>query len=153
MNTTSDINSRLKAVSKRNKPETSNFLTSFLGICIFLLSIFMVFAITVKKKENKVVAAAAAAVATVNPVDQEWMDKTDQKIDEINTKLSTWSNRVWLMSVAHNENVNLDRQIQSKQRIADPGYLIVTENWKLNRAPVTMKMTEEQQKKLVEMSK
>jgi hypothetical protein len=114
----------------------------------------MLFAINFKKKENKankVEVVTASAEAKI-PANQEWMDKTDQKIDEINSKLSTWSNRVWLMSVVHNENVNLDRQIQSKQRIADPGYLIVTENWKLNRAPVTMKMTEEQKAKLVEMS-
>ena len=141
--------------TNKNRPETTNFMTSFLGICVLLLSIFMLFAINFKKKENeaKKVEVVTASEKVNIPDNQEWMDKTDQKIDEINSKLSTWSNRVWLMSVVHNENVNLDRQIQSKQRIADPGYLIVTENWKLNRAPVTMKMTEEQKAKLVEMSK
>jgi hypothetical protein len=153
MNTTSDANSNVKATIKRKKPEASNFLTSFLGICILLLSVFMFFAINIKDKENKAVVAVPTAVKSNVAENKEWMDKTEQKIDEINSKLSTWSNRIWLMSIAHNENVYLNKKLQSKQGIADPGYIVLSEDWKLNKAPVTMRMTEEQQKKLVETIK
>ena len=73
-----------------------------------------------------------------------WMDQTDKKLSAIDEQYSTLNHRMWLFTVAHNENVNLTRRLQVTQGIADPGYIVFDSEWKLNKKPITMKMTQEQ---------
>lgn len=136
-------------------------LTTFLGICVIMLSVGTVWAIFQKNMASKKIAAAGdkpAVIQQVSPLIGNNNDvsndiaEQNKKLEDLTKRMETWSNRTWLLGVAHNENMNLTRKVQQKQGVGDPGFLVFDENWKLNRVPTTMEMTEDQKRKLIETS-
>jgi hypothetical protein len=89
-------------------------------------------------------------VVTQSPV---FANKTDvdagfarlnDKIDKLSERCEVWGTRVWLLGLAHNENINI-QQRQDYQRfgVADSGYIFFDENWRLNRMPRSLQLSEE----------
>jgi hypothetical protein len=133
--------------------EKKSFMTTFLGVCILLLSVATVWAMVRKNVDKIIPANTIAQTTTVSELPQGKPELTSQKLDDLTKKMEIWANRTWLLGVVHNENMNLTRQMQQAQGIKDPGYVVLDDNWKLNRVPSTMQMTEEQKQKLVRDSK
>lgn len=168
-----EIRSRIKMAAANNQEiippnitskKANSGLTNFLGLCVILLSFASVWAIIQKNMSSKTQAVAtqmnplSSTEASITSQDNFKQDlnssvlATNAKIEELAKKMEVWSNRTWLLGVAHNENMNLTRKIQQKQGVNDPGYIVFDENWKLNKVPTTMEMSEDQKRKLVETS-
>lgn len=163
-----EIRSRIKMAANNQEiipPKKPNSgLTNFLALCVILLSAASVWAIIQKNMlaKNQAVAtqmntlnSTEVSIASQDKSKQDLNSSllaTNAKIEELAKKMEVWSNRTWLLGVAHNENMNLTRKIQQKQGINDPGYIVFDENWKLNKVPTTMEMTEDQKSKLVKTS-
>jgi|688.fasta_scaffold12037_6 hypothetical protein len=131
--------------------EKANKLFKLLAFCIILLSAASVW-IILKKKPN----ASRQNIETLNQNKTknfaESTAENNEKIKEISKKLDTWANRIWLLGIAHNENINLTKKIQQKQGIQDPGFIVFDHEWKLNRMPSTMEMSEDQKDKLINVN-
>lgn len=143
-------------IEVRNK----NFMTFFLGICILVLSAATAWAILHKKTDN--IVEKSPVIANVDsssisspfklenqPIVNEKLkdnhiNEIDQKLNDLNNKMEIWAKRTWLLGVSHNENVNLNRQLQAVQGFQDPGYIVFDESWNFNRIPSTLQLTEEQ---------
>jgi hypothetical protein len=168
----------LVATSAPSEKPKMRSMTSFLIICSLLLSAATFWALFRKKIDHVIAVEPQVIVSKTNsapkenepeklsspiaevPPPEKFRDKkyesvnqkledNNQKIDELNKKLEVWANRTWLLSVAHNENMNLIHQLQQKQGFRDPGFIVIEENWKLNRLPCTMQMTQEQRQKML----
>jgi cell division protein FtsL len=174
MNTNTDfIRERIKAAANKKQnvvkiqsvPVSENkngsSLTTFLGICVIMLSVGTVWAIFQKNMASKTIATTVSPTnvqSQVSPLISNNNDlsndiaEQNKKLEDLTKRMETWSNRTWLLGVAHNENMNLTRKIQQRQNVGDPGYIVFDENWKLNRVPTTMEMTEDQKRKLIQTS-
>lgn len=155
----------LRMQSQPKKSTANNVAVIFLSFCIVGLSIASFWAVTTNggrsplfadnSKTNKqivkhYVKEPEKKSTPLPQVDQDkikmesWMSDADKKLAKLDEQFSMINHRMWLFTIAHNENVNLTRQVQNRQMVPDPGYIVFDANWKLNKKPVTMKMTQEQ---------
>jgi hypothetical protein len=72
----------------------------------------------------------------------------NKRLDDQDKRLAAWSHRLWLMGVAHNENVNIQIMEAQKRGQSDPGYIYFDTNWKLSRMPRTIEMDEKSKQDL-----
>ena len=77
----------------------------------------------------------------------------DRKISQLNKKIDDVDHRAWLIAVANNENAVISREIAStmgedQARMAQK-YLIFNEEWKLNKMPEFIELTQEQRRLLL----
>lgn len=151
------------------KSENSSFvkfLPAFLGTFIVLLTVATVGLLAAKRSGGKEIAQKTPNqpifIEKHQPVDtsgfltkeeaDRYMTNKDcevmvsgvqERLDSLEHRMDVWQHRVWLLSLAHNENTNL-----VKQKFGDAGYITFSGDWKLNRMPQTMKLTEEQKTQL-----
>lgn len=103
---------------------------------------------TVPAVAQKAQVSAPPSFATKAELD-EAMAKVNDRLDKSTTRMDLWSHRIWLLAVANNENVAL----RKKQEAQYPGvvenrYIFFDENWKINRFPDSMELTEKQKQDL-----
>lgn len=140
-----------------------SFGTIFLGVCILMMSIVSIWAVLKKSghlpvsNQSHFEVQVTPPVLPQPPVPQPDVHNAlvqfDQRLSTVEKNQHVWAFRSWLMGLAINENVNLTRRIQDRQGIADPGYIVFDEQWKINRKPSTLKLTDEQKERLNEAVK
>lgn len=74
------------------------------------------------------------------------MAQVQDRIDSIEQKMDVWNHRAWLLALAVNENANISQCIDNRYHRCHPhsGYIVFDQNWKINRYPRTMNLTEQQ---------
>ena len=141
-----------KVVHKRGV----NFMTLFLGTVIFFMSIATFYAATAAPSRR----IAQRPQQRPTPVDtrpvidsglQTWMDQVDRRIYKMEKSLAQWNHRVWLLAIAQNENASINMQVDRDFHNGRHShkYIKFDHNWKMNRAPDTMRLTEEQKRNMV----
>ena len=77
-----------------------------------------------------------------------WMEQADSKLDAINKCIETLYKRTWLMAAALSENANLNYNMDRKYHPHyQPTYIYLDENWKINKIPETMELTDEERER------
>lgn len=136
--------------------EKKSLITTFLGVCILLMSLATIFSIFGMGGSNPAKAATTPVIQKVVPAKTyadskemySWISKTNNQLFDLERKLDAWAERTWLLQVALNENTMLNRCVESRQGIPDPGYIVFDRNSKMNRMPKTMSMTPDQKAKI-----
>lgn len=149
------VPSKVAVQPKPAEKKGGNLLTPILGFFILLMSVMTIGGM-IWKNQNKIgktETPVAERIVVDRPVDPAYATKADldaamasldRKVSGMDEKLAAWSHRVWLMGVAHNENVNL----KISQDKYDPGYIYFDENWKLSHMPKTFEMSDDMRQKL-----
>ena len=96
---------------------------------------------------NNIIPASKADLEAVLANINARMEKSDKRIDVL-------FNRTWLLGLANNENAAI-QQANDLQRfgIANSGYIVFDENWKINKTPNSMQLDEKQKEDLLSQSK
>jgi hypothetical protein len=135
--------------------------TTFLGICILLLSVATFWVASNRKGRESAIMHPGPSQPTeriivqkeptVNPAYatkadvEELFSKLNDRLDKADKRMDVWQHRIWLLGVAHNENVNIRQKMDFQYTgVRDSGYIVFDENWKLNRLPSTMQMDDKQ---------
>ena len=119
--------------------ERSSFLAVFLSVCILLVSLASIAAMFILMQDNNLSKEDTVMAEEESPADNSW----GLKIDLLEKRLVANEYRIWILSLANNENANISSKYhRGSQNIT------IDENWKLNRIPTTMGLTEEQKKYL-----
>jgi len=125
--------------------ERSKFLTHFLITCIFLVSVATVFGLfwqSVEKPVEKYMTQTEA---------ESLISSVEGRVDDIESSFKIWNNRVWLLGIAHNENVAMMKTLTRKYHPGDPSdYILFERDWKLNRMPRSLSIEEQDKNKLKE---
>jgi hypothetical protein len=138
--------------------EKSSFVGAFLVTCILLLAIATV-PVMYFKGQQKTVAVVDPAVESAEPVDapiperegrqDRWNDALRSRLADVEGDTKKQQHRLWLLVLAHNENANLNKQMESRHHnVEDRGYITFDENWHFNKLPETMTLTPEQLEKI-----
>lgn len=173
-NTAQEIRSRIlqakpTQVRQQATPQPSratggtSMITALLGLLILVLSVATVGTLMFKKRPQAqpVVVAdrgtpekAQPPVVMENPAYAKAADvnqrfaELEKKMAAQDQKMAVWTHRVWLLGVAHNENVNISTVTSQQRGYGDPGYIYFDSDWKLSRMPKTMQMDEKQRQDL-----
>lgn len=120
--------------------QKSSFLPKFLGLCIGLMFLGTMFLVVGKRWSPKVIKSAPVAVAQAPDYwtkgeAQGWTTSMDERVANLEKTVKLWNYRAWLLSLAHNENANIAKDGKD--------YITFDHDWKMNRAPRTMTLTEE----------
>jgi hypothetical protein len=150
-------------VLKLEPKEKKGFLTLFLGCCILVLSVAIFVAMATKGRMAEAMVGSVesaeriviekepiqnSAYATKAEVERGFTD-LNKRLDDINKIIAVWSHRVWLLGVAHNENVNIKQRMDHQYTgVLDSGYIVFDENWKLNRMPQTLQFSDDQKEEI-----
>lgn len=119
-----------------------------IGVVCFI-SIIMCSVIAYKARHSKAehVKVSSLSFDQIKPI----FDSTNERIDDLTKRIDLLSNRQWLLGLAHNENTTINSAIGSR---TDPElvkkYMILNEDWKLNKAPEFLKMSDEDRKRLAD---
>lgn len=160
---------------KKDNSGNSNMTTALLGVCILLMSAVTFWGLynniprseplpqfsgdrTPHQKTQPVqpvqpppnYATKADVEAAVEKMARQ-LDKVNERLDKNDKTMATWGQRVWMLVLAHNENVFL-RQRQEGTMAGCNNYIVFDQNWKMNRMPSTMQMSDEQRKKLEKLN-
>jgi hypothetical protein len=150
-------------VLKLEPKEKKGFLTLFLGCCILVLSVATLVAMATKGRMAEAMVGLVEpaehiiiekepiknpAYATKTDVERGFID-LNKRLDDMNKIIAVWSHRVWLLGVAHNENVNIKQRMDYQYNcVRDSGYIVFDENWKLNRMPQTLQFSDDQKEEI-----
>lgn len=126
---------------KISKSKMSGF-TLFLSFCIIFMSI-VIFASVYAQKSDVFIEPKESPNINISDRTSDYLTVLDGKniqkqIDDIQETVSLWSHRNWLMSLALNENANIINKYHSD------GYITFNSEWKMNRVPTTMDISEEE---------
>ena len=124
------------------KPK-NNLLTKMLCACVLIMSVATVALVYTKKLEPKVVVQERPNVITTRSEAPGMLLDANRKIDKLQNDLNFYIERIWLLGVAHNENVRLAQQMGC---CAPGSFIYFDEKWKLNKMPSGL--TEEQKKEI-----
>lgn len=132
--------------------KSQGFLNKFLGSCIVILTMATIgmiiyrnynkeYTVTSYPREIREERPSTQRPIIVPPLpDRSGMSELNQRIDKLEVMMKEWTRRIWLLSLAHNENVNMARQ----HGACAPNYYIFFEpDWKLNRFPNSLQVPEE----------
>lgn len=135
----------------------SKFVTAFLGSVIVLLMMTTTwFAFSKFNTEGDYNPVVIVPDNRCHPkVETEYLTKhqaetmmvqVQDRIDNIEQKMEMWNHRAWLLALAVNENANISQCIDNRYHRCHPhnGYIVFDQNWKINRYPHTMNLTEQQ---------
>ena len=129
-----------------------NFNTSILAIAILFLALSTLTVFVVKKQSSvvnksekapeKVIERIKEHVAPANMATKqdvaELGHKLNERMDKAEKRITTWGNRVWLLGIAHNENINIMRADEFKRHGTQADYIVFDGQWKINHLPNTM---------------
>jgi hypothetical protein len=145
----------------------SSFATKFLAVAIFGLFLLMAFLLFSKHmgvdllaqwRSNESVARQMQPVQSIQPAPIIRESKYDDsaiiaRLGEIERKQEVWYHRIWLLALAHNENANLSQFIDRRYHPnSTERYITFDNQWRFNKIPSTIGLTEEQKRNL-EISK
>lgn len=152
MTTSQEIRQRILALDTTDQnlaPEleeykvlkNNNLMPAVLGLCILILSIATFGAILLKRHPSEVLppnhnVTSRTDVETI-------FEKVDQKINQIDKRVDVLSNRIWLLGIAHNENINLIAKHEWERFGVNSNYIVFDEKWNLSRMPETMPLSDE----------
>lgn len=123
----------------------NNFLSKFLGSSLLIMTIATLYLLMNKNYVKQ-------PVITMKPVDNvQYQQSSGQpttrstvgginsRLEKLENEMKIYNHRVWLLGVAHNENVNIAKQ---QGACAPQSLIYFNDQWKLNRMPLTMTMSE-----------
>lgn len=130
-----------------------------MGVVVFM-AIITFGAMYFKGVKPKVAAPGSSAVVTDSKADapaqptgyasREDVEKAfggvNKKVDDLAKAVEQLSHRTWLLAVAHNENVSITQKNECAAYGRFTDYIVFDANWKLNRQPTLIQMTDEQRK-------
>lgn len=137
--------------------EKNNFIASFLTICILLVSVATLATVIILKMDpdQRVnIVPAKPVQEVVRPTESKDDAKrliaaSNEKISALEKRMGVNEHRLWILTLAHNENAVLCDQMDKKfHQTGDPGFISINADWKLNRTPKTMQLTEDQKRYL-----
>lgn len=154
----------IAAQSILTEKEKSTFLQKFLVVCIvfmtlatlcFVVAKFMGYDVRQLMNGSDIVANKIEVSQTnQQPVYikkdeiKNWAIKVNSRLDAIEKSDAIWNHRLWLLSIAYNENANIAKSMDKKYFNVDNRFMTVNENWKIDRIPETMITTPEQKQML-----
>ena len=156
-------------VPQKPAPKRKGFLPAFLGGCIVLMTIATIGLMATKNADQRIARAGTPVVrqpiymqpgASVDTSQfltneqagrfltttegEKMVSTVQERLDNLESRMDTWSHRTWLLGIAVNENANLAK------RYHNAGYITFDSDWKLSSMPTTMKLSEETKAKLRE---
>jgi hypothetical protein len=155
MNYDSDIAKKIKLNFYKKQNNNDKKITYFLIFFIIVFSLFNFWLFSGKYILNNFFVDNKPK-EEINQIDLEKNELNNQivvanqKIDELNQKIEMLSEKIWILSLVSNENTSLVCKINQRQGYQNPGYIFIKENWKLNKIPSTIKLTQEQKDKIVD---
>lgn len=140
------VAANLKKAAEGEKENKSNNTTRATLAAVILLMSFVTIAFFVYRQK-------VAPVNTQKPVVIERIHDNGhvdlkKKVEDLDKKVSNCLHKIWLLNVAHNENVNLTTVINQQHGWEDPELIYFEANGKLNRLPKTMGVDESVKKDL-----
>lgn len=152
-----NISSRVQEIVKKqsfvappmiSRISFSKINTPILAVVILFLALstLTVFVVkkqtTVAKKPDHIIERIKEHVVPANMATKEDLaeldDRLNGRMDKAEKRIGTWGNRVWLLGIAHNENVNLMRSAEQKRYGTHSDYIVFDGDWKINHMPNTM---------------
>jgi len=135
--------------------ERSKFLTNFLVSCIFLVSVATVFGLLYKidwKSTKNPDQPVEKPIEYMTQTEAESLiSSVESRVDDIESSFKNLSNRVWLLVIAHNENIEMMKTLDRKYHPNEPSdYIVFERDWKLNRMPRSIGLEEKDKNKLKE---
>lgn len=137
----------------------SKFVTAFLGSAIALLmlaTMLLAYSKFNDRNENGPIITnnhreeVKPDYITKNDAD-EMMVQVQSRIDELKHQMQIWNHREWLLALAVNENANISQSIDNRYHRHSPhhGYITFDRSWNINRIPKTMRLSEEEKRKIL----
>jgi hypothetical protein len=147
-----------QSVLPKKPVEKRAFVTTFLGCCILLMTFATLAGMFMKNgnvfassNNHRVVKAPVHNDPVVNhpPVVQSesHMSQSDGnalsgRVESMESKLTLWTHRQWMMGLALNENANISRRIDRQYHgNVDSGFITFDSRWQMSKIPETMKVT------------
>jgi hypothetical protein len=136
-----------KHVQHHHKKKSKG-ITDILCISLLLITSLNVFLIYQRyysqRGISKPIIVADNGQALVKPIEDEIVD-LKAKVVQITQRQDSQGEKVWILAIANNENANWLKQLD----LNNAGkYLVLDHDWKLNKAPETLSVSEEDQKVL-----
>lgn len=161
MTTSQEIRQRILALEAASEPadpvpvvrkSPKKVVTIALGACILILSIATYGAILFKSNNAKhTVSPVVKTEPAVTRSDVESLfSNFNERFDKSDKRIDMLSNRIWLLGVAHNENINLIAKREWQQFGLNSNYIVFDEAWKINRIPEIMTLPDDVKEKLME---
>lgn len=149
------------APASRTPENKKGVITLVLGACILFLSI-ATFVLMAKKQQQDpypgvpVVVGKEPSTQPTGPVGYATKADVEAAVASLNTRLDKlgeshekWKHRVWLLAVAHNENVAVTKTTECQRYgVTNANYIVFDENWRLSRMPSTIQFNADQQKEI-----
>lgn len=134
--------------------EESNLSQIALIILAILVSGMTCFAIwqkTPKHNTTQIVASSAIDQSNVISTPLSSTSNTDQRIDDLTKRVDLLAQRQWVLGIAANENAVITSSALAKiDPVLASKIMLLDEQWKLNRAPEFLLMTDADRQKLIE---
>jgi len=139
----------------------SKFVTAFLGSAIVLLMLATSWLTYSKFNEgSEIVYHKPVVTHKQQEVKPDYIKKSDaeammvqiqDRIDGLEQQMQVWNHRAWLLALAVNENANISQGIDNCYHKCYPhnGYITFDKSWNVNRLPNTMRLTEEEKRKIL----
>lgn len=132
--------------------EKSSFVGAFLVTCILLLAVATVPVMYFKGQQKRSVVLTPVADVLIPEKDGQqdrWNSALSLRLAEVEGDTKKQQHRLWLLVLAHNENANLNKRMESRHHnVEDRGYITFDEDWNFNKLLETMTLTPEQREKI-----
>ena len=152
------LKNRRQFMIPKKSIEKRAFMTTFLGSCILMLTLFTLGGMVVKHGNvfagdksggrnhtvhNRLSAQPIQRVRTESHMSQR--DGLEDRMESMESKVKLWVHRQWLMSLAINENANISTGIEHRcHSNPNVGFITFDEAWRMSKIPETMNLTQEQ---------
>lgn len=147
----SEINKSNFRIMETTKVETekNNTITLVLGVLILMFSLGIAGSIYYKRiylpsqdeAAIRYTQTPESVRGTPPAFKSDEMVNINKRLDALDKKVSVHADKIWLLGVAHNENTNIQIELE-KRRGINPDFIYFDSNWKLNKIPRTMPMDE-----------
>lgn len=137
--------------------EKRAFMTTFLGSCILMLTLFTLGGLVVKHGNvfagdkpdvRRVTRSSTQIIQRVRPdshMSQRDGDSLNDRVEFMEARVKLWVHRQWLMSLAINENANIAKGVERTYHgNPNAGFITFDESWRMSKTPETMNLTQEQ---------
>ena len=145
-----------QSVMPKRSVEKRAFMTTFLGSCILMLTLFTLGGMVVKhgnvfagdKSGGRNHTVHNRLIQRVRPeahMSQRDGDALEDRMESMESKVKLWVHRQWLMSLTINENANISTGIEHRYHSnPNAGFITFDETWRMSKTPETMNLTQEQ---------
>lgn len=146
-----------QSVIPKKPVEKRAFMTTFLGSCILMITLFTLGGMVVKHgfagdnesgvrvTRNHNQRHTQSVVRSEQHMSQRDGDALADRVKSMESKSKLWIHRQWLMSLAINENANIAKGIErSHHGNPNAGFITFDESWRMSKIPETMNLTQKQ---------